>query len=101
MISRFVFLYIYCYFFSFVLSSTTTPPAPTFTVETFTLEAFATDWAETSTRTLSPAGPTSTYEVFGALQATDITLAQGYVINNLSDQFYVVCWYPVSVSFTP
>ena len=88
----------------------TTVPTPTFsatTVVTILEESFYTDFVQavstfTAIETIdgTAALAVETQVVIGGIQATDVTLSQGYIINNFSEEDYALCWFPTSVRET-
>ena len=73
------------------------PANPTATVETFAIQTFATTYIEVKSLT-GATGPTASETYYYPIRATDIAIVEGIVINNFSDHYLGVCWYPVSVS---
>lgn len=59
---------------------------------TFTVETLTADLLATNSLHLAP-GPSAS-----PIQASDLTIQTGVVINNFSTDYNAVCWYPVSVS---
>lgn len=67
---------------------------------TFAIQTFAVGLTDT-TSLPGATGPTATVTYVAPIEATDVAIAEGFVINNFSGGYHYLaaCWYPVSVTF--